>query len=666
MFVPGRIIETPDSNGVARIAFISGHVVETDQGPRFVAPDLTDTHGGGQEFTVQSFGVTQEELELFDMLGPGNLDQISSEFANAEDSKLIFDKLGPHLDQVSYETVINAKVLRKLGEQGQRLTRNCPEFGIISDGPSGQKLVCCDFLDADFDATIQDIFSEMKQNSINKTNSVGIKDRMRSNVIMANADNNEIEMDAGQTDFVDFGQKLRSAVQVLSNVCRIIKAHGLENNLTKCVDTTPKLADQHKDVGKAIVGVLTQLLNDNQIEVTIGPKQILNVLKEHLLTSEIDEVSFPIMHNLLTDSKILNLLIRKSLVECKRISISKKLGLDLKTENPDERSKNEILFYLLDNSPELAEAFEALSDMGDGFLSEILSDFKSMIGATKEEILCVLRSRVVDRILKMDLGKLDPNKTILIPKILQNLKEANTKDSLMSTSDDRQDSDSSERYCSGNPILILKPDLEAVVPREATRDVLCGRTAFSVLDETGLRYFEPTKLRLECKESKVMQYTNGNSKYDSLMTTDDNNSLLTDERSSLSSDQLSHTPSQKDVSDNLKDETHINDRKLDSKTEQESKISKYCLNDSKINDQKAINITNDVSGKSALAPIQNNVNKLNSAIKSVVNSDMNHLDIFGYTPGFKKALKRNGDLLVSKHIYFLYLQLNNCHIINTI
>lgn len=39
--------------------------------------------------------------------------------------------------------------------------------------------------------------------------------------------------------------------------------------------------------------------------------------------------------------------------------------------------------------------------------------------------------------------------------------------------------------------LIMKEGLQAVVPRESSRDVLTGKCAYTVLDEHGIRHFEP-------------------------------------------------------------------------------------------------------------------------------------------------------------------------------
>lgn len=58
-FVPGRVLEEGDS-----VTFIPGQIVETAEGPRFVAPDLMDNEEGEQEFSVQSFLVSPEELKL--------------------------------------------------------------------------------------------------------------------------------------------------------------------------------------------------------------------------------------------------------------------------------------------------------------------------------------------------------------------------------------------------------------------------------------------------------------------------------------------------------------------------------------------------------------------------------------------------------------------------
>lgn len=59
-FVPGRVVES----GELGVTFVPGQIVQTEEGPRFIAPDLMDTPEGEMEFSVQGFEVTPEELAL--------------------------------------------------------------------------------------------------------------------------------------------------------------------------------------------------------------------------------------------------------------------------------------------------------------------------------------------------------------------------------------------------------------------------------------------------------------------------------------------------------------------------------------------------------------------------------------------------------------------------
>ncbi|XP_050680436.1 obscurin isoform X3 [Leptidea sinapis] len=59
-FVPGRVVENDNNSGVT---FIPGQIVQTPEGLKFIAPDLIEGDEG-LEFSVQSFLVTPEELKL--------------------------------------------------------------------------------------------------------------------------------------------------------------------------------------------------------------------------------------------------------------------------------------------------------------------------------------------------------------------------------------------------------------------------------------------------------------------------------------------------------------------------------------------------------------------------------------------------------------------------
>lgn len=57
-------------------------------------------------------------------------------------------------------------------------------------------------------------------------------------------------------------------------------------------------------------------------------------------------------------------------------------------------------------------------------------------------------------------------------------------------------------------ILIVKDRFQAVVPRESSRDVLTGKCAYTVLDENGIRHFEPLHMFTALKLKNVTMFAN--------------------------------------------------------------------------------------------------------------------------------------------------------------
>lgn len=60
----------------------------------------------------------------------------------------------------------------------------------------------------------------------------------------------------------------------------------------------------------------------------------------------------------------------------------------------------------------------------------------------------------------------------------------------------------------GGAILIVKDRFQAVVPRESSRDVLTGKCAYTVLDENGIRHFEPLHMFTALKLKNVTMFAN--------------------------------------------------------------------------------------------------------------------------------------------------------------
>lgn len=75
------------------------------------------------------------------------------------------------------------------------------------------------------------------------------------------------------------------------------------------------------------------------------------------------------------------------------------------------------------------------------------------------------------------------------------------------------------------PILIVKDRFQAVVPREASRNVLTGKCAYTVLDENGIRYFEPLHMFTALKLKNVTMFEDRFSSYSSEEKSKDNNNI---------------------------------------------------------------------------------------------------------------------------------------------
>lgn len=70
------------------------------------------------------------------------------------------------------------------------------------------------------------------------------------------------------------------------------------------------------------------------------------------------------------------------------------------------------------------------------------------------------------------------------------------------------------------PILICKDRFQAVVPRESSRDVLTGKCAYTVLDENGIRYFEPLHMFTALKLKNINMFEDRFSSYSENKTKD--------------------------------------------------------------------------------------------------------------------------------------------------
>lgn len=82
-------------------------------------------------------------------------------------------------------------------------------------------------------------------------------------------------------------------------------------------------------------------------------------------------------------------------------------------------------------------------------------------------------------------------------------------------------------------ILICKDRFQAVVPRESSRDVLTGKCSYTVLDEHGIRHFEPLHMFTALKLQNVTMFEDRFASY----LTDSNNAMNSSSNNSVGSTQ---------------------------------------------------------------------------------------------------------------------------------
>lgn len=180
---------------------------------------------------------------------------------------------------------------------------------------------------------------------------------------------------------------------------------------------------------------------------------------------------------------------------------------------------NETLNKYLMETIALAKAL-GLTDVAQNLINLIHSNVEIVRKLEQDENVMDLIERVVvmyklsknnpDRIKALQMLKSDPYGARKDPKIRELLRRSGI--CTIRPIDKSKLTDSNEvpisLFCSDNQLamedflmrrqtksrgafLIVKEGLQAVVPRELSRDVLTGKCAYTVLDENGIRHFEP-------------------------------------------------------------------------------------------------------------------------------------------------------------------------------
>lgn len=430
-FVPGRVVETEDD----KVKFIPGQTVRTKDGSlRFVAPDLQDTPEGGFEFSVQGFEITPEELQLLRPM------HVTASYVPASE----------------WEMSIDSRMLRQLSQAGMSLGRQ----------------VSLDIPTVDFTPIRVTAAGNVDRTILEENNKLDILKHILSEE-----------------------HREESVVEKLSAVLKhtSVVQRGKEENKADTRERTLESAFRHLSYG--------------------NPEFLERVLQK---VSEYDE-------DLVTEKDATDTLQRAIIAVVQEHSeqqIREMLQYESISKEEEEEDRNDGgLKGLLMQAVGLARAL-GMSDVVAGLL-EVLSDPQStQVLASDSLTMDILRRLTVMRqlaeqrpslcvALRMlqrdpEIARSDPrlrelvreSAALLVAPEEDRLPLASSKDipSVLFNSNNilaMEEFLLSRNQRSSGTLLILKQGLQAIIPRENARAVLTGQIPYTVLDETGIRHFEP-------------------------------------------------------------------------------------------------------------------------------------------------------------------------------
>lgn len=553
-FVPGRVIETGD-----KITFIPGQIVQTDQGPRFVAPDLSDIEGK-QQFSVQSFLVTPEELKL---IKPSQTwtTPTSSKGELSVDAQMLRQlseagmTIGRHIEASTVDIILQstrdrqvveqlAKKLNLPSDQREQLhkvfkqiqhflntTNEKCQNGVIS--PSGEIAHMNGF--SKNTAKINDIDSNRNNNmngdehqtddtmqivdtivstvlSVMRSNELPLAKNSLAERFNSNSSyvyeliSKELEQKMGQINLLDLNVETTS--KSIENMIELRLNEEVECiiHIRKVNLINEIIGGKSNDNQQILDSVTTVLDNDDMIKaieilVHNEPAIIQNVVK--CLQENSNEIND---HTRISDD------MRKTV-----ISAVRKTSVDEIKKMATSQDKTAIE-KLVTDAIALSKAlgYTDVSTTLNGILSNSNIDFLTMEQDSVSELLQrVLVMRKLSKnnpLLEEALNNMitDPYSARKDSKIRELIRQSGVvtislgeKVPLVNSSDvpisylcsDNQLAMEDfllrrQTKCRG-AFLIVKEGIQAVVPRELSRDVLTGKCAYTVLDENGIRHFEP-------------------------------------------------------------------------------------------------------------------------------------------------------------------------------
>ncbi|RVE47825.1 hypothetical protein evm_007580 [Chilo suppressalis] len=549
-FVPGRVIETDDHG----VTFVPGQIVQTPEGLKFVAPDLTEGEEG-LEFSVQSFVVTPEELKLLKVkTNPNDTTSTKGELTIDRNMLRQLSEAGMSIGRQVPAELPAINVILNETRNAEALKAFVTDFGLKDDVANQLMDVITSIIEMSVhlkrelhETTNSDSMNENKKrrpeknkidienvNDLNNDNGQSAQQEHVKNSIAAavlaalvtaeqfEEDNNNSRKEKYQLILKSIDTILGKAIdkdfvasmfQILQTEEKkdLLREEILENTTEPKVELI-KLAvnntlHKHSFTEEDIIDKFGDFLTSgNDI---LGPafKNISRTdvsLLHHVLENISDSISF-----IKTDHEATEAL-HKAIVSAVQEASSKELEIMLQDSDKDNLRK------LINQSVGLARIL-GMRDVASKLLLVVNDEQSFSKISTDSTSLSVLKRLTVMRKLAENSASLhsalkkletDPELARTDPKLRDLVRESAAlmiipEESPLLTSDEipinllhpenslAMEDFLYQRKQHSGALLIIKKGLQAVVPREASRAVLTGQVAYKVLDENGIRHFEP-------------------------------------------------------------------------------------------------------------------------------------------------------------------------------
>ncbi|XP_033609355.1 obscurin isoform X4 [Cryptotermes secundus] len=437
-FVPGEVLDTTDGPRFVpgqvietddnKVKFVPGQTVKTKDGSlRFVAPDFQDTPEGGFEFSVQGFEITPEELQLLRPM------HVTASYVPASE----------------WEMSIDSRMLRQLSEAGMSLGRQVsleiPTFDFKRNGVRTAVEANGTLHEAEFSKLeiLKDILSKhhTEEHVLEKLSALLKETKAISS--------EEEEIKTGTKE-----ESLESAFKHLTHGNPDFLDQVLQK-LSECVEDVSTEKGATESLQRAIVSVvqersdqrIQEILQDESmydknddmrglLMQSVGLARALGM--SDVVAGLLDILSDPQSTQVLSSDRVTMDILR-------RLTVMRQLA--------EQRPSLCLALRLLQSDPEVARS--------DPRLRELVRESAALMAVPKEQ-------------LPLESSKDIPSSLFHCNSILA------MEDFLLS-----------RNQRSSGTLLILKQGLQAIIPRENARAVLTGQIPYTVLDESGIRHFEP-------------------------------------------------------------------------------------------------------------------------------------------------------------------------------